>query len=272
MDVWWLLKWKKCAGHGSTFLYFFFPLPKHGRTEPSGRWCTTSIVCAVLETNVKDIISIMPKPKPAVPVSKYRYGTCRSTNSLIIYGIVRLYPTGKRVLCDLCSKHKAARWFKASSITGHLRSSAHKKVALLETERQEAQRLHHERQIHVEGQQRQLNYVHNKVPQVSTEAECNEAPPAVYKHELYYNKYREEITFTLNSVFKAEEAEKRLRKDYCKGFGQIWLYSLLLHFLLLFYFREFQYFAYISLTTCPNGAILAQPQFPILSALFFSMT
>ena len=60
----------------------------------------------------------------------------------------------------------------------------------------------------------------------------------------------------------------------CKGFGQIWLYSLFLHFLLLFYFREFQYFAYISLTTCPNAVILVQPQSPILSAhfIFLSVT
>ena len=60
----------------------------------------------------------------------------------------------------------------------------------------------------------------------------------------------------------------------CKGFGQIWLYSLFLHFLLLFYFRKFQYFAYISLTTCPNAVILVQPQSPILSAhyIFLSVT
>ena len=54
----------------------------------------------------------------------------------------------------------------------------------------------------------------------------------------------------------------------CKGFGQIWLYSLFLHFLLLFYFREFQYFAYISLTTCPNAVILVQPQSPIYICTF----
>ena len=59
----------------------------------------------------------------------------------------------------------------------------------------------------------------------------------------------------------------------CKGFGQIWLYSLFLHFLLLFYFCEFQYSAHISLTTCPYAVILVQPQSSILSAhfIFFSV-
>ena len=75
-----------------------------------------------------------------------------------------------------------------------------------------------------------------------------------------------------------EKKEAKEQKDAlwgeCKGFGQIWLYSLFLHFLLLFYFREFQYFAYISLTTCPNAVILVQPQSPILSAhfIFLSVT
>ena len=123
--------------------------------------------------------------------------------------------TGERVLCEVCSKHRAARWFKASSIAGHLRSSAHRKIVEFESEREEAQRLRHLNRVRENPVNTgRLNHVHEDVPESLTETMHNDGAPAVYEHELYYDKFGDELTFNVGDVFEEEEAERTLRRDY----------------------------------------------------------